>query len=175
MTDRYRPYRLTTLRGRAFRSFVNVAVRASGLAHRVDQGWPRFEGGPHGDAPPIVLVHGFGVDGTTMLQLGRLLVRKHRVIVPDLPGFGAAPFSPPFGPPGGGGGGAAAVREADVLACGMLAKLGRRGQRIRRLYVVSGAMLLWYELQGEAGPTGRTWPASAPGHATLTAGPRKRV
>ena len=88
MTDRYRPYRPTTLRGRAFRSLVNVAARASGLAHRVDQGWPRFEGGPRGDAPPIVLVHGFGVDGTTMLQLGRLLVRKHRVIVPDLPGFG---------------------------------------------------------------------------------------
>lgn len=88
MTDRYRPYRLTTRRGRAFRSIVNAAARASGLGHRRDLGWPRFEGGRSDGTPPVVLVHGFGVDGTTMLQLARLLVRRHRVIVPDLPGFG---------------------------------------------------------------------------------------
>ena len=88
MTDRYRPYRPATRRGRAFRSIVNAVARASGLVHRLDLGWPRFEGGRRGDTPPIVLVHGFGVDGTTMLQLARLLVRRHRVIVPDLPGFG---------------------------------------------------------------------------------------
>ena len=83
----YRPYRLATRRGRVFRRLVHAAARAAGLPHRMDLGWPRFEGGV-GDGPPIVLVHGFGVDGTTMLQLARILVKRHRVIVPDLPGFG---------------------------------------------------------------------------------------
>lgn len=77
-----------TRRGRFFRSTVHVLARLSGLTHRRDLGWPRFEGGSRHDGPPIVLVHGFGVDGTTMLQLARKLVGRHRVVVPDLPGFG---------------------------------------------------------------------------------------
>ena len=93
----FRPHRLVTRRGRAFRRLVHAAARASGLPHRMDLGWPRFEGGS-GDGPPIVLVHGFGVDGTTMLQLGRLLVKRHRVIIPDLPGFGLhGTTTPPHG------------------------------------------------------------------------------
>lgn len=88
MTDRYRPHRFATRRGRAFRSIVHAAARAAGFTHRRDLGWPRFEGGRDHGGPPIVLVHGFGVDGTTMLSLGRLLARHHRVVIPDLPGFG---------------------------------------------------------------------------------------
>ena len=79
-----------TRTGRLLRRIVHLAARASGLRRRADRGWPRFEGGRPADAddPTIVLVHGFGVDGSTMLQLGRCLVGRHRVVVPDLPGFG---------------------------------------------------------------------------------------
>ena len=96
-TVTFRPRHPVTRRGRVFRRLVHAAARASGLPHRMDLGWPRFEGGT-GDGPPVVLVHGFGVDGTTMLQLGRLLVTRHRVIIPDLPGFGLhGTATPPHG------------------------------------------------------------------------------
>ena len=77
-----------TLGGRIAHWMIRAGSRLSGLAHRTDHDWPRFEGGPSDDPHPLVLVHGFGVDGTTMLQLARRLVGRHRVIVPDLPGFG---------------------------------------------------------------------------------------
>ena len=37
---------------------------------------------------PIVLVHGLGVSGRYMIPVARLLAQRHRVFVPDLPGFG---------------------------------------------------------------------------------------
>lgn len=78
--------------GRILRRLVATIARSYGLGRKIDHGWPRYEGGPRNAVdpplPPIVLVHGFGVDGGTMLQLGRLLVTRHRVVIPDLPGFG---------------------------------------------------------------------------------------
>ena len=78
--------------GRILRRLVRTMAMVAGLPRRLDHGWPRFEGGPrrpgHEDARNIVLIHGFGVDGGTMLQLGRLLVGRHHVVIPDLPGFG---------------------------------------------------------------------------------------
>lgn len=84
-----------TRRGRLLRRLIHHAARVTGFRHVMDRGWPRFEGGPEGGGPPVVLVHGFGVDGTTMLQLGRRLVKRNRVIVPDLPGFGLHPRHQP--------------------------------------------------------------------------------
>lgn len=84
--DRLRPP--VTPGGRFLARLVDAAARVIGLRRRNDLGWPRFEGGPSNGGRPIVLVHGFGVDGSTMLQLGRRLVRRHRVVIPDLPGFG---------------------------------------------------------------------------------------
>lgn len=84
-----------TRRGRLLRRLIHHAAGFAGLRHVMDRGWPRFEGGPEDVGPPVVLVHGFGVDGTTMLQLGRRLVRRNRVIVPDLPGFGLHPRHEP--------------------------------------------------------------------------------
>ena len=74
--------------GRLAHRCMRLAARAVGFRHRIDFNWPRFEGGPTTHRNPLVLVHGFGVDGGTMLQLGRRLIGTHRVIVPDLPGFG---------------------------------------------------------------------------------------
>ena len=40
-------------------------------------------------APPLVLVHGLGSSGRSFEKLAPLLAARFRVIVPDLPGFGA--------------------------------------------------------------------------------------
>ena len=94
--DANRPnHRPATFGGRALRRIATSAARISGLRHCSDLGWPRFEGGPIGAGVPIVLIHGFGVDGLTMLQLARRLARKHHVVVPDLPGFGLHPDHDP--------------------------------------------------------------------------------
>lgn len=97
----------STRRGRVVSRLIDTTAGFFGLPRRHDRGWPRFEGGPRrpegiGSRPPIVLVHGFAVDGGTMLQLGRRLVSTHRVVIPDLPGFGRhappAGFAPDFSP-----------------------------------------------------------------------------
>jgi len=49
--------------------------------------------GPAG-APPVVLVHGLGVASAYLLPLARRLARDARVLIPDLPGFGASPGPP---------------------------------------------------------------------------------
>src|SRR5829696_4120269 len=41
------------------------------------------------DAPPLVLVHGLGASGRALDRVAPLLAARFRVIVPDLPGFGA--------------------------------------------------------------------------------------
>lgn len=40
------------------------------------------------DAPPVVLTHGWGADGTEWYHLKKALARKYRLIVWDLPGLG---------------------------------------------------------------------------------------
>jgi pimeloyl-ACP methyl ester carboxylesterase len=94
--DANRPHHQpATLGGRVLRRIATCAARATGLRHHADLGWPRFEGGPIGKGTPILLIHGFGVAGLTMLQLARRLVRAHHVVVPDLPGFGLHPDHDP--------------------------------------------------------------------------------
>jgi len=41
-----------------------------------------------GDGPPLVLVHGLGGAAVNFTELAPLLARRHRVLVPDLPGHG---------------------------------------------------------------------------------------
>lgn len=43
-----------------------------------------------GEGETILLLHGFGASGDSWNQLARILTRKHRVIAPDLPGWGAS-------------------------------------------------------------------------------------
>ncbi len=54
-----------------------------------------LEAGPP-DAPPVLLLHGLGATNASMLPLLADLAVDHRVLAPDLPGFGAsaAPVSP---------------------------------------------------------------------------------
>ena len=49
--------------------------------------WPYLEGGKAA-AEPIVLVHGFGGDKDNWTLYAPFLTPHHRVICPDLPGFG---------------------------------------------------------------------------------------
>ena len=48
-----------------------------------------LEAGP-ADGPPVVLLHGLGATNASMLPLLPDLVRDHRVIAPDFPGFGGS-------------------------------------------------------------------------------------
>lgn len=43
-----------------------------------------------GDGPPVVLLHGLGATNASLLPTLRDLAGDHRVIAPDLPGFGAS-------------------------------------------------------------------------------------
>ncbi len=57
-----------------------------------------LEAGP-ADAPPVVLLHGLGATNASMLPVLADLAADHRVLAPDLPGFGAsdapsAPYNP---------------------------------------------------------------------------------
>lgn len=54
-----------------------------------------LEAGPV-DGPPVLLLHGLGATNASMLPLVKDLAVDHRVIAPDLPGFGAtdAPSGP---------------------------------------------------------------------------------
>src|SRR5260370_3712019 len=44
-----------------------------------------------GDGPPMVLVHGLGGSHLNWMALAPLLRDRHRVLAPDLPGFGLSP------------------------------------------------------------------------------------
>jgi pimeloyl-ACP methyl ester carboxylesterase len=43
-----------------------------------------------GDGPPLVLVHGLGGSAWNWIELAPLLARRHRLLVPDLPGHGGS-------------------------------------------------------------------------------------
>src|SRR5436189_2286629 len=43
-----------------------------------------------GEGPPLVLVHGLGGSATNWTELAPLLARRHRLLIPDLPGHGGS-------------------------------------------------------------------------------------
>jgi len=47
-----------------------------------------------GQGEPVLLLHGWGTDGTLFAPLMGLLSRKYRVLAPDFPGFGKSPEPP---------------------------------------------------------------------------------
>jgi abhydrolase domain-containing protein 6 len=50
--------------------------------------WPYLDGGK---GAPVVLLHGYGADKDRFGSLALFLSRRHRVIIPDIPGFGEHP------------------------------------------------------------------------------------
>ena len=53
-----------------------------------------------GDGPPLVLLHGWTGAAANWVELAPLLARRHRVLVPDLPGHGGSaplPAAPGLG------------------------------------------------------------------------------
>lgn len=52
-----------------------------------DNLWPYLEGG-RGDGVPVVLLHGFGGDKDNWSIYAPHITKHHRLIAPDLPGFG---------------------------------------------------------------------------------------
>ena len=48
-----------------------------------------------GQGPPVVLLHGSPGSSRDFLALGPALAARHRVVAPDLPGFGASSHSVP--------------------------------------------------------------------------------
>jgi pimeloyl-ACP methyl ester carboxylesterase len=47
-----------------------------------------------GEGPPLILVHGLGGAAANWTELAPLLTRRHRVLVPDLPGHGGSTALP---------------------------------------------------------------------------------
>ncbi len=55
----------------------------------------RFGADEPGDLPAILLLHGSPGDGRSVTGVGRLLTDGHRILAPDLPGFGASTLEVP--------------------------------------------------------------------------------
>ena len=63
-------------------------------SHFIDVGGPTHYQEFEGDGPPLVLVHGIGASYLSWQPVVELFAENHRVLVPDLVGFG---FTPPHG------------------------------------------------------------------------------
>jgi len=74
-----------------FDAVKNLLRRRAGLSRRTvrvgDIEWPYLDGGK-ATGEPVVLVHGFGGDKDNWTLYAPYLTPHHRVICPDLPGFG---------------------------------------------------------------------------------------
>ncbi|MGQ0586361.1 MAG: alpha/beta fold hydrolase [Gammaproteobacteria bacterium] len=70
---------------------LSLEQRRSGL-HEARATLPGFEM-PYlegGSGEPLLLIHGFGADQNNFTRVARYLTPHYRVVIPDLPGFGAA-------------------------------------------------------------------------------------
>jgi pimeloyl-ACP methyl ester carboxylesterase len=72
-----------------------------------------------GDGPPVLLVHGLGGSGRWWRETAPALAARHRVIVPDLPGFGWSPAASRF-----------RLAEAPELLGGLFERLGAGPARL---------------------------------------------
>jgi pimeloyl-ACP methyl ester carboxylesterase len=79
--------------------FVPAVTRLARLVMGIDAREVLVEGRPWGylesgsaDAPPVLLLHGFGTSREAMMSLMPWLSPTHRCLSPDLPGFGGHPY-----------------------------------------------------------------------------------
>ncbi len=87
--------------GASYRAAAEVLRRAAGLQAGVVsvQGAPvslfhRAAPADRPETPTVVALHGFGSNKEGWLPIARTLTRRHRAVMPDLPGFGASPLPP---------------------------------------------------------------------------------
>jgi 2-hydroxy-6-oxonona-2,4-dienedioate hydrolase len=73
---------------------VSGVAHAAVEARRITVGDLAVQTSVGGAGNPVVLVHGFGVSGSYMLPLARVLARRFSVFVPDLPGHGRSQKPP---------------------------------------------------------------------------------
>jgi abhydrolase domain-containing protein 6 len=74
-----------------YRAAMRLARRLAGFEESVaDLGGMKIPFFIRGWGPPLVLLHGFGGDKESWLMMARELGSRHTLIVPDLPGHGAA-------------------------------------------------------------------------------------
>lgn len=66
----------------------HTEVNVRGPVHVLDAGGPEVPSG----RPPLVLVHGLDGSAANWWDVARPLAREHRVVAPDLPGFGRTPL-----------------------------------------------------------------------------------
>jgi abhydrolase domain-containing protein 6 len=70
---------------------IDFERNSSGLASKTivvgEETWHYLEGGPK-DADVLFMIHGFGADKDNWTRFAGSLTKTHRVIAPDLPGFG---------------------------------------------------------------------------------------
>jgi len=92
-------------------------LAAGGLRLHVRSGG-RLDGAAAGRLP-LVMIHGLGVSGRTLLPLARRLAEERGVLVPDLPGFGRSPAPRPPLPRALDVAGLAAAVEAAMEAVGL--------------------------------------------------------
>jgi pimeloyl-ACP methyl ester carboxylesterase len=80
-------------------AFVPVMTRVARVALGISlrevtvgtRSWGYIESG-RPDAPPVLLLHGFGTSREAMMSLMPWLAPTHHCIAPDLPGFGTHPY-----------------------------------------------------------------------------------
>ena len=76
---------------------LDLERSASGLESKTlvvgEETWHYLDGGPE-DADVLFMIHGFGADKDNWTRFARSLTRTHRVIAPDLPGFGETGWHP---------------------------------------------------------------------------------
>lgn len=85
-----------TLARWALQGGMQIELALSGLAerrivagdHEIVYLDHRTRGGPGDHGVPIVMLHGFGGDRFNWIRYARHLTEWHRVVIPDLPGFG---------------------------------------------------------------------------------------
>lgn len=122
------------------RTWARWQMTTEGLEERTLQG-PRgtltyFEGGPTeaepGAAPTLVLIHGMGDQASTWAAVAPVLMERHRLLIPDLPGHGES--APEEGP----------LTLADELA-GLEALIEERAPD-ERVVLVGNSMGGWVSL-----------------------------
>ena len=74
--------------------FLRLSRRLFGLKEEVAELGARIVFSDGGQGEPLILLHGLGASRSTFDMVASQLVRRYRVLIPDLPGFGESGDAP---------------------------------------------------------------------------------